>query len=126
MAQQANITLNSVVYASGGTKNGVTTWTNRSGGVGASFTNVHEEFVQPAKGKVVRMKFSLDVPVVATTDSVCGCAGTLLRTSTCQISVWVPQDSSAAERTDLLARITSLVGTAPFTNGVGNLDPTWG
>jgi hypothetical protein len=126
MAQQANVTLNSVVYAPGGTHNGISIWTNRSGGFGASFTNLKEEFVQPAKGDVVRMKFSLDIPIVATTDTACGCAGTLERTSTCQISVWVPQSSTAAERADLLARITSLVASAPFTNGVGNLDPTWG
>jgi hypothetical protein len=126
MAQQANVTLNTVVYAPGGTSNGISSWTNRSGGYGASYTTMKEEFVQPAKGDVVRMKFSLDVPIVATVDSACGCAGTLIRTSTIQLSVWVPQSSTAAERTDLYNRLKDLVLSAPVSNGISNLDPTWG
>lgn len=126
MAQQANVTLNTIVYAPSGTTNGVSTWANRSGGSGASFTFLKEEFVQPTKGDVVRMKFSLDVPIVATADSECACIGGLLRTSTIQLSVWVPQSSTAAERTDLYNRLKDLVLSAPVSNGVSNLDPTWG
>jgi hypothetical protein len=126
MAQQANVTLNTIVYAPGGTQNGTSVWTNRSGGFGASFSNLKEDFVQPTKGDVVRMKFSLDVPVVATVDGACTCAGGLLRTSTIQLSVWVPQSSTAAERTDLYNRLKDLVLSAPVSNGVQNLDPTWG
>lgn len=126
MAQQANVTLNTIVYAPGGTTNGVSTWANRSGGSGASFTFLKEEFVQPTKGDVVRMKFSLDVPVVATSDSECACTGGLLRNSTIQLSVWVPQSSTSAERTDLYNRLKDLVLSAPVSNGVSNLDPTWG
>lgn len=126
MAQQANVTLNTIVYAPSGTTNGVSSWTNRSGGYGASFTHLKEEFVQPTKGDVVRMKFSLDVPIVATADTSCNCEGGLLRTSTIQLSVWVPQSSTAAERTDLYNRLKDLVLSAPVSNGISNLDPTWG
>lgn len=126
MAQQANVTLNTVVYAPGGTDKGISAWTNRSGGYGSSFTHLKEEFVEPTKGDVVRMKFSLDVPIVAAADSVCGCAGTLLRTSTVQISAWIPRSSTATERTDFYNRLKDLVLAAPVSNGIQNLEPTWG
>jgi hypothetical protein len=126
MPAMANVTLNSVVYAPSGSTNGSAQWMNRSGGYGASFSSLKEKFVQPTKGEVVRIVFELAVPIVSTEDSVCGCAGTLIRTSTVQISVWVPTSSTAAERTDLLARITSLVGATPFTAAVSNLDPSYG
>lgn len=126
MGQQANVTLNSVVYAPGGTNNGLSTWTNRSAGFGSGFSNLTEKFVQPTTGDVVRITFSLAIPIVQAADSDCACAGTLLRTSSVQISVWVPVNSTDAERADLLARIQSLVSTTPFTDAVHLLTPTYG
>lgn len=126
MAQQANVTLNSVVYAPSGTNNGVSTWANRSGGTGNSFSYLTEKFVTPSDGAVNRITFGLNLPIVQAADSECACAGTLLRTSTVQISVWVPSASTSTERADLLARIQSLVAAAPFTAAVGNLDPSYG
>lgn len=127
MAQQANVTLNSVVYAPAGTTNGVSSWYNRSGGSGASFSKLSEKVTAPSgTTPVVRELFTLDVPVVATEDTACVCAGGLLRTSTVQISVWVPQNSTSAERLDLFARITDLVSSTPFQNAVKNLDPSYG
>lgn len=125
MSAQANVTLNSVVYTPGGTNNGVAKWTNRSGGFGTSFSNILEKFVTPAKSPVVRIEFDLDVPIVATEDSACSCAGDLLRTSTVKISVWVPAASTSAERLDLLTRIQNLVAATPFTDAVHNLDPAY-
>lgn len=125
MPAQANVTLNSVVYAPGGFQNGSARWTNRSGGFGAAFSNITEKLVTPAKSPVTRIEFDLDVPIVATVDDACACAGTLLRTSTVKISVWIPNSSTSAERTDLLARITSLIGATPFTAAVSNLDPSY-
>jgi hypothetical protein len=125
MAAQAAITLNSVVYAPGGANNGIAKWTNRSGGFGASFANVTEQMVTPPKSTVTRIVFDLDLPIVATEDDTCACAGTLLRTSTVKISVWVPNSSTAAERADLLHRISDLVASTPFVNAVDNLDPSY-
>jgi hypothetical protein len=126
MAQQANVTLNSVVYAPAGTTNGVSSWVNRSGGSGASFSTITEKVTNPSGGQVVRELFTLDIPVVATEDTACVCAGGLLRTSTVQISIWIPQNSTSAERLDLWTRIRDLVASAPFVAGVENLDPSWG
>lgn len=126
MAQQANVTLNTVVYSPAGTNNGTSVWTNRSSGYGAGFTNLTEKVTFNGKGDVVREEFTLDVPIVAAADSDCSCAGTLLRKSTVHISVWVPASSTAAERTDLWNRIKDLAASAPFSNAVQNLDPSFG
>jgi len=125
MAQAANVTLNSVVYTPNGTTNGVTSWANRSGGYGNSFAYLKEKFTTPAKGDVVRMEFDLTLPIVATTSTTCTCEGEVLRTSTVKVSIWVPANSTAAERTDLWVRIKDYMASAPVSNGVQNLDPTW-
>lgn len=126
MGQQANITLNTVVYVPGGTSNGTSAWLNRSGGFGNSFSKVTEKFDPSTKGNLVRQVYSLELPIVAATDTSCACAGTLLRTSTVHLSVWVPQDSTAAERLDLYNRIKDFVASTPFVNGVQNLEFTYG
>jgi len=126
VGQQANVTLNSVVYAPAGTNDGTSLWVNRSGGFGNSFSNLTEKFTQPTTGKVVKAIFSLAIPVVQAADSAFAAAGTLLRTSTVQVSVWVPADSTAAERADLLARIQGLVAATPFTDAVNSLTPAYG
>jgi len=126
MAQQANITLNAVVYPPAGTYNGISGWINRTSGYGTGFSTVKEKVVAPTKGDVVRIQFDLDLPVVAATDTDCSCAGSLLRKSTAQISVWVPNSSTAAERLDLWTRIKDLVASTPFVNAVENLEPSYG
>jgi hypothetical protein len=126
MSQQANVTLNSVIYAPAGSSDGVATWMNRSGGSAASFSKLTEKFSDASSGGVVRIVFGLSVPVVQATDSAFAAAGTLLRSSTVQVSVWVPSGSTAAERADLLARIQALVAATPFTDAVNNLDPAFG
>lgn len=126
MGQQANVTLNSVVYAPAGTNNGVSTWMDRSAGFGVGFSSLTEKFNQSGTGEVARMVFSLNLPVVQAADSGFAAAGTLLRTSTVQISVWVPLDSTTDERADLLARIQDLVAATPFTDAVGDLNPAYG
>lgn len=126
MSQQANVTLNTVVYAPNGTANGIATWGNRSSGYGAGFSFLTERFTQSNKSEVVRMEFKLTVPIVETVGTAHDAVGTLLRTSTCIITVLVPANSTAAERTDLKLRIQNLVAATPFTDAVGNLDPAYG
>lgn len=125
MAAQAAITLNTKVYAPSGSNDGTATWTDRSAGVGGGFSIATEKFDQTTKGSVQRMLFTLNLPVVSATDTNCACAGDVLRTSSVQISVWVPLASTLAERTDFYLRIKDFVASAPFLNGVENLDPTY-
>jgi hypothetical protein len=126
MSAGANITLNTKVYAFGGSNSDTATWVDRSAGVGGGFSVVTEKFDStPQKGAVQRMLFNLSLPVVSATDTACACAGDVLRTSSVQISIWVPQNSTLAERTDFYLRIKDLVASTPFINGVENLDPTY-
>jgi hypothetical protein len=126
MSQQANVTLNSVVYAPNGTSNGIATWANRSGGYGNSFSFLTEKMTQSAKSEVVRFEFKLTVPVVETVGTANAAIGDLLRTSTFFITALMPVNGTAAERTDMKARLVSLVASLPFTDAVGNLDPAYG
>lgn len=126
MAAQANVTLNAVVYTpSGVDQKGTAKWTNRTSGFGNGFSVISESVVTPSTGSVTKELFTLNIPIVATVDGACSCAGDLLRTSTVQISVWIPNSSTAAERLDLWTRIRDLVASAPFVNGVENLDPSY-
>lgn len=126
MAAQANVTLNAVVYTpSGVDQKGTAKWTNRSAGFGNGFSVISESVVTPSTGSVTKELFTLNIPIVATVDGACSCAGDLLRTSTVQISVWIPNSSTAAERLDLWTRIRDLVASTPFVNGVQNLDPSY-
>lgn len=126
MSQQANVTLNTVVYAPNGTSNGVATWANRSSGYGSGFTFLTEKLTQNNSTKTVRSEFKLTVPVVETVGTAHDAVGTLLRTSTCFITCLQSTDSTAAERTDFKLRIQNLVASTPFTDAVGNLDPAYG
>lgn len=126
MSQQANVTLNTVVYAPNGTSGGIATWANRSSSYGNGFSFLTEKFTQNNTSGVVRMEFKLTVPIVETVGTAHDAIGALLRTSTVFITCLVPVNSTAAERTDLKLRIQNLVASTPFTDAVGNLDPAYG
>lgn len=125
MTQQANVTLNSVVYAPNGTSNGVATWANRSGGYGTSFSFLTEKMTQ-SNPDIVRFEFKLTVPIVETVGTSTDAIGDLLRTTTAFVTMLMPANSTAAERTDMKARMVSLIASTPFTDAVGNLDPAYG
>jgi hypothetical protein len=125
MSQQANVTLNSVVYAPNGTSNGVATWGNRSGGFANSFTFLTERMTQ-SNPDVVRTEFKLDVPIVETVGTGTAAIGDLLRKSQVFITLLQPANSTAAERTDLKLRVQGLVTSTPFIDAIGNLEPAFG
>ena len=125
MSQQANVTLNSVVYAPNGTSNGVATWGNRSGGYASSFSFLTEKMTQ-TNPDIVRFEFKLTVPIVETVGTGTAAIGDLLRTTSAFVTMLMPANSTAAERTDIKARMVSLIASLPFTDAVGNLDPAYG
>lgn len=126
MGQQASVTLNAVVYSPAGSANGTAKWVNRSGGVLNSFSTLQQTFAEASGSKkLTRVNFRLDVPVVATADSTCACTGSLQRTASVQISVWMDPAYTAAERTDLAARIKDLAASGVFTAAVADLDPAY-
>lgn len=126
MGQQAAVTLNTVVYSPNGSQNGIVNWTNRSGGYGASFSVLTQGFVvNSGARKLTKVTYRVAVPVVATDDSACTCAGALLRTSSAQIDFWIDPGATAAERLDLFNRVKDLAASTLLQSAVSDLDPAY-
>lgn len=126
MSQQADVTLNSIVYHPAGTTNGISSWVDRSGGVSLSFSNLTQGFqVNSGARKLTKVTFRLSIPVVATSDSTCACTGSLLRTSSAQIDFWVDPAATASERADLVARVKDLAASTVVDDAVSDLNPAY-
>lgn len=122
------ITLNSVVYNwVGFDPTGTSRWTATAGGLATSFANLTARVTIggfEGSSKTARMsksKWRLVTPVIATEDSDCSCAGTVLRTAYVDISADFHPTSTLAERTDMLARLRALVLTTQFGDSYLNL-----
>lgn len=126
MAVQAAITLNTVVYDPNGAPSGKPSWVNRASGLLGSFSKVVQDFTDSVgKLKLTRVNFKLEVPVVATVDTACVCAGTTLRLGTASVTFTVAPDSTLAERTDLYLRLKDLVATDLVKNSIENYNPAY-
>lgn len=129
MSQQAAVTLNTVVYDPAGqdSTSKLVLWFNRAGGVLNSFSRLTQRFRQGVGvAKASEISFRIEVPVVATSDTTCSCAGSLLRTNSCTVTFTCGDGSTTAERTDLYLRVKDLIATSLVSNGVENLDPAYG
>lgn len=126
MGQQANITLNTVVYAPAGSSAGIAKWVNRSAGVKNGFSILTESVKDPVTGTQVKIDFDLQVPVVATESDTCSCAGSQLRTASAHISVWEAVTCTQAERDDIYLRIVDLVASDAFKAAIKNQEPAYG
>lgn len=72
-------------------------------------------------GKTQKVKWRLAVPTVATVDSDCSCAGTVLSTDYVTLEFDMSSTGLLASRVDLLDRIQGLVLNAQFIASVENL-----
>lgn len=127
MGQQASITLNSVVYSPAGVNKGIATWMNRSAGVQGGFSPLTQKFSSATSATTqTKVEFRLVVPVVATTDDQCSCAGDVLRSNSAALSFWLSPKDTLAERTDLLNRIKALILDPVVSDAILNLDPAYG
>lgn len=116
------ITLNSVVYNwSGFDQSGVSRWTATASGVASAFSNLTARVtVSTSSGKnqsQSKVKWRIQIPVIATEDSACGCVGSVLRTSYVDIAADFGATSTLVERQDALARLRTLVLTDEFSAG---------
>lgn len=126
MSQQASVTLNSIVYSPAGADKGILKWANRAGGILNSFSSLTQRFLAGAGDrKLTKVTYRVVVPVVATEDSTCACAGTVLRENSFQFDYWIDANATAAERADIVARAISLAGSTLVSDGVGSLDPAY-
>jgi hypothetical protein len=115
-----SIVLNSKTYNPDGfDSNGVSNYSERSAGVPSGFSGL--AFGQTRTDMYVKGTVRLTIPIVATTDSDCSCAGAPLRVSRLRLELEEPVTGTLAERQDLLDRIQDLVATAQFESFVLNL-----
>lgn len=118
----ANVVLNTKTYTYANTSGGITAWREVSGGVPSSFSPLTARVLAPKKADgAYDVSWKLEVPVVATADDACACTGAVLRAYTVFIDVKVPQGATAAERTDIAARISSLVADSQFQASITGL-----
>lgn len=112
-----SIVLNSKTYNFDGyDRNGVSTFTERSGGTPTSFSVL--TFGSENGKDVTKLTARLSVPIVGTVDPT---AGEVIRTSRVTMTFEEPNTGLAAERTDWAARITALAANAQFVAFLSNL-----
>lgn len=119
----SNIVLNSKTYAGiGFNQNGQSVFKETSAGVPSGFSYLTDKVTTGTGKSDTSVKWNLSVPVIATVDTDCSCAGDPLRTYYVRIEVSIPAGSSAVERTDLLTRIQALVATSQFEGSIEDLN----
>lgn len=127
MTAIGNVTLNSIVYSPvQRNQSAGFIWRDRTSAFPAGQGDL--SYSGPGArngGDVQRVGFRLAFPTVATEADACACPGTV--TSESVVTIWVDVDTrqSVTQLTDLLARITSLVGSSVFTNAVKYQEGVW-
>jgi hypothetical protein len=125
MAAQASITLDTHVYAPAGVSGGIATWMNREGDFPLGFSKLTESVRGPSSDGSYRVLFKLDVPKVATEDSSCNCAGSLLSNAVATVDVKIPGNFDSTDRTTLYLRLKQLVEDAVMVAAIETLTPAW-
>lgn len=122
------ITLNSVVYNwAGFDPSGTSRWTATAAGLATSFSNLTARVTiggidgVSKTARMSKVKWRIQIPVIATADSSCSCEGTVLRTSYIDVAADFHPTATAAERADALARLKSLVLTTQFADSFNAL-----
>lgn len=115
----AAIVLNGKTYTPiGWDPNGVSVYSEQSGGVPSSFSKLTDKVTVGVAKSNSNVKWKLAIPVVATTDSDCSCAGDLLRTMYLSIESTFAPGATLAERTDFYDRLVALVASPEFSGSI--------
>ena len=118
----ATITLNGKAYSwSGFNPRQMSTWKYTGSGTPVDFSYLTNRVSAATKGQQSTVHWNLAVPRVATEATSCTCPGGLLGTDYVRIEVQAYPGSTTADRTDLAARIASLVGHADFVASIVSL-----
>ena len=126
MPVQANITLDSRVYAPRGNINGVATWVlSTDPDFGNGMSTLSETVRGPSKEGILRIRFRLEVPKLATSGSTCQCEGEQLGFASAVVEVLVPRSFTPAERVNLRERLQGLVASAVVSAAIDNLEGSW-
>lgn len=126
MPAQAAITLNTKVYQPRGTQNGVSKWVLlNDASFGGAPSTLTESVKGPDKNGVYRTRWVLLVPKWAAEDSSCSCIGSELGYARYDETIESTTALTAAERTDMGARLTSLWATAPHQVSITGPEGSW-
>lgn len=112
-----SIILNAKTYhPEGFDANAVSVYSEKSAGVPAGYAGLN--WGQSRTDQYIKGTVRLTIPTVATTDSDCSCAGSVLRTMRMRLELEKPLTGTLAERTDILEQLRDLVLTPQFENFV--------
>lgn len=116
------ITLNTKVYNGiGFNPNGQYVFSEKSGGTPSSFSYLTTKDTVGTGKAGSTVKWNLSLPIVATSDGDCACAGDVMRSYYTKIDITVPAGSSAAERADLYLRLKDLIASTQFKASIEDL-----
>lgn len=118
----ANITLNTKVYSGNGVRNGTASYTERTAGVPAGFSDASLE-IQMGSGASARVRIygKLNLPVIAAEASTCACPGQVLRRADANLNIRIDPTMTAAERTDFGLRLKDWVASPEFQASIASL-----
>lgn len=125
MATQSNITLNTHVYNPRGLSSGIATWVDPLASSGAGQAAVTQSLKGPNAAGNTRAVFKLVLPKLASEDTSCACAGSVLGTAIATVDVLIPGVFTATDRENLQLQITALAASANFVDAVKNLIGAW-
>lgn len=116
-----SITLNTKVYSFAGY--GVSNEATYLNGTGPAtgWSRLTAAVSVGSANKATRVMWKLRLPVIATEDSDCSCAGTVLRETTVNIEVITGGTSTGAELTDVSLRIKDLAASPEFLASIASL-----
>lgn len=115
----SSITLNTKVYTGiGFNQNGQSVFKEVSAGVPSGFSYLTDKVTTNTGKTDSTVKWNLSIPIVASADSDCSCAGDVLRTYYVRVEVTAPAGSTAEERLDVYTRLKDLVATTAFSDSV--------
>lgn len=128
MPVQSALTLDTKVHNPRGTESGISKWVCLGDtAFGGSNPTLTESVRQPLSDGGSRTRWLYTVPVLATVDSPCSCAGQPVgKPAKVDVVIDFPAGATAAQRASIRKRIQDLVLTAAFVASVEGPEGSWG
>lgn len=125
MSAQTAVTLNAKSYAPSGTiAPGILSWVDRSAGIHTGFSVLTQKAsLANAKRPTSKFEYRVTVPVIETSTTASVPAGDVLRVGGGTFSFWFADSATAAERADVIARVTDAL--TAMSSQISNLDPAY-
>lgn len=126
MPAQGSLTLNTKVYTPRGASDGVAKWALAGDTTfGGAQSDLAESVRGPSANGTYRTRWTLALPLAATTDSACACVGQVIGSAKADIIIDFPTALTAAQRQDFVDRIQALVAASVFDVSVATPEGSW-